>query len=170
MRVPCESRLLPRDYMIKIKVATKKDFDGLLELHKELFNHNASLGDYDSRVNKKMIKFIAKWLNDALKDSKIRTLVAMDGDKYVGCISVTIRDGSFYTKAKKHGWVGRAYIKPRYRGMGLTSKMYEIVIKWLKSKNLKEARLAVNVHNKIAVQTWKHYGFKEDEVLMRLNL
>ena len=98
-------------------------------------------------------------LDDELKDMNLkyalphgRMYLALVEDKAVGCVALTKND-DMYCEIK------RLYLKPEYRGMGISKALVETVIKDAKGIGYKHMRLDTFPFMASAIKLYEKYGF-----------
>lgn len=98
-------------------------------------------------------------LDDELKDMNLkyapphgRMYLALVDDKAVGCVALTKND-DVYCEIK------RLYLKPEYRGMGISKALVETVIKDAKEIGYKHMRLDTFPFMTSAIKLYEKFGF-----------
>ena len=93
--------------------------------------------------------------------------VAQKGDELVGSGSVLIADAEPYLKHKKYAHIGFMFVKPEFRGQGISRAILEELRNWSVGKNLIEFRLKVYDDNPRAIRAYEKAGFKNHLIEMR---
>ena len=98
-------------------------------------------------------------LEEELKDMNLkyalpygRMYLALVNNEAVGCVALTKND-DMYCEIK------RLYLKPKYRGMGISKALVEIVIKDAREIGYKHMRLDTFPFMSSEIELYKKYGF-----------
>ena len=102
------------------------------------------------------------------KDTEL--IVALINDEIIGAAYVKISKAQTYLKFDKYAYLGFMYVKPEYRGQGISQKIIDKLRNWAKSKKLNELRLDVYNDNRKAVFAYEKFGFKKYLVGMRMKI
>jgi GNAT superfamily N-acetyltransferase len=110
---------------------------------------------------------IARWLGMSAWHHHAFCLVAVDGDAIVGFINgrTDIEDGLL------PGVVGRlesVYVTLSARGQGLTRRLAEAGVAWLRAHGAGTIRTNICIDNAEAHQLWVDLGFEKDMVCLSL--
>lgn len=146
---------------MNIRKATLKDLPWLVKQYIEYQKEEDKLASTEvgrMKFDKKSVfhdlrKFI-------LKQNKI-LFIMIDEDKIIGFVA-----GSFtknpIQQIKNIGFLDEIYIVPKMRGKGLSSKLKDEFIKWVKKRKRGVGAISLYVmpRNKIALETYKKWGFK----------
>ncbi|MFH0798078.1 MAG: GNAT family N-acetyltransferase [Candidatus Woesearchaeota archaeon] len=154
---------------MKIRSASKEDFEEYFKLESEFTEHNnrtASIEDFKYRLIKSKIKknFIRK-----LGQKKKLFLVLEDDDGLQGYLFGEVEKLSrfgYKYNVDNIGYLENCFIRKNHRGKGYFSIMTDKFFKWLKSKKIKYCALHVSVTNEPAIKAYKKYDFKQEEYKM----
>ena len=131
--------------------------------------------EFDPKYTKKIYDFVMEikagelgWRSEAtdlfeidknyIKDGG-NLWVALDDDRIIGTIALK-------NMGAGQGYLKRMYVDKKYRGTGLAQKLFEILQKFAKSKNLKEIYLATTTGPTVrAIGFYKKIGFKRVKTL-----
>ena len=102
------------------------------------------------------------------KDTEV--MVALDGDTLIASGYVKIRQAKPYQKFENYAYVGFMYVKPKYRGQGISQKLLEQLKSWAQAKDLTELRLEVYDRNESALKAYQNFGFTNNLVEMRMKI
>ncbi|MBN08768.1 MAG: GNAT family N-acetyltransferase [Flavobacteriaceae bacterium] len=150
---------------MNIRVASQDDLNILLELEQGIVKYERP---YDSELNEGPINYYN--LSELIKSENAQVLVVEINNEIVGSGFAEIRKAKPFMKYKKFIHLGFFYVKPRYRNMGVNKMIIKGLIKWSKSKGLRNIRLKVYNKNKNALQAYLKSGFKPTLLEMRLKL
>lgn len=103
------------------------------------------------------------------RDNSELLVLEMDG-KLVGCGYAQIRTAKTYLRYKEYAHLGFMFVLPEYRGQGLNQRLIEGLMRWVKSKGVKEVRLEVYTENSAAVRAYEKAGFKQLLTEMRYEI
>jgi GNAT superfamily N-acetyltransferase len=94
-------------------------------------------------------------------------LVAVDGAQIQGFINgrTSIVDGLLPGTV---GHLESLYVTPSARGQGLTHRLLNEAITWLRTRNVGVIRTEICIDNHEAHQTWLDHGFEKDMVTLSL--
>lgn len=138
-----------------IKIIKESEIDLLIPI-KEEFNK-------DYGISEKSKDFILKELKNYVVNGAI--IVALEGSESRGYLSGLIEENEY----EKTGYIGEIFVLKDYRGMGLSTKLKDKFIEFLKSKKIEICRIEVNPNN-IAQEVYKKWGFKIDKYRMGLKI
>lgn len=107
---------------------------------------------------------------ELIKNRNAEVLVAVVDDEIVGSGYAKIIRAKPYHKHGEYAYLGFMYVKPAFRGQGISQKILRKLIDWAKSKNLTEVRLEVYDENKIAKNAYLKAGFTPNLLEMRMEI
>lgn len=102
------------------------------------------------------------------KDTEV--IVAENEKEVVGSGYGQIRDRKTYFQQEKMGYIGFMYVKPAYRGKGISQMIIGVLCDWFKVRDIQEIRLTVYHENPKAIRAYEKADFRQHMVEMRLNL
>lgn len=149
-------------YKIEIRTATLDDLpilfgfeQGIIEVERPFDPtlKNGHINYYD--IKKMMLS----------EDTEV--LVALIEDELVASSYIKIKEAQLYLDHTHYGYIGFMYVKPNYRGHGVSTKMIEELTSWAKKKNLSEVRLDVYDQNYAAIKAYEKSGLEKHMVEMR---
>ena len=153
---------------MKIRKATKKDLDGILELAELMLDFHYGLDPYYKIYSK--YEDPREFYSEHLQKKNVRYVVAEDSNgNLVGFASASITSIP-RTKAPKIGTLIANFVRKEYRGKGIGTKLLKERMKWFKENNVKYVEMSVDVRNKKAIALWKKNGFKDCQVRLRKDL
>lgn len=144
--------------VVKIRKATERDFDVLLE---NMFN----ICIYESKLspvkvaNKKTRAFLKKNLKSWITSKKYIFLVAEIDGKIEGYI---LGWKEYISEAFRNSYVGYicdCYVSESYRGKSIGKKLVKAITLEFKKIGIKELKLTV-LTNSVSVKIWEKLGFK----------
>ena len=139
---------------MEIKLARKEDI-GLLIPIKQEFNE-------DYGVSEKLESFIIEEFEDYINKGCI--VVAIIDSKIIGYLAGIIEEDLY----ERFGHIGEVFISKNFRNKGISTKLKDKFIEFLKSKKINLCRIDVNQNN-LAQEAYKKWGFKIDKYRMSLN-
>lgn len=108
----------------------------------------------------------SKWqqkLKESLENSGNFWVFAEDNGKLVGMMGAYQGD---IEKTEHNATIVGVYVNENYRGLGLSTKMYEVLFKKLKkNKKISRLDLEVTTTQNSAINLYKKLGFKETGIL-----
>lgn len=140
---------------MEIRQATKKDFNGLLEMALLLWPD-----DPESQVTKDV--------QEMLSSSRQAVFICLDkNDKYAGFIDVSTRR-EYVPGATVFpiGYIEGIYVRSAYRRKGIARKLVEFGEKWALEKGCQQMASDTWVWNTVSQEFHTSVGFKEAERLV----
>ena len=137
-----------------MRLARKEDI-GLFMTIKQEFNE-------DYGVSEKLESFIIEEFEDYLNKGCI--VVAIIDSKIIGYLAGIIEEDLY----ERFGHIGEVFISENFRNKGISTKLKDKFIEFLKSKKINLCRIDVNPNNS-AQEAYKKWGFKIDKYRMSLN-
>jgi ribosomal protein S18 acetylase RimI-like enzyme len=126
------------DNMLKTRVMTPDDWDGVAEVWK---NHEGTNPVDDSEEG----------FTRYLKRNPATSFVAVDGERIIGTI-LAGHDG-------RRGIFHHVVVAPEYRGQGIGRMLVESAMEALRKEGIQKVLLVVFTHNENGNQFWEHMGF-----------
>lgn len=102
-----------------------------------------------------------------IQSDDVEVLVAMKEGELVASSYIKIKEAQPYLDHTHYGYIGFMYVKPNYRGQGISTKMIDKLTSWAKNKNLSEIRLDVYDQNYAAIKAYEKSGLEKHMVEMR---
>lgn len=138
---------------MEIKLARKEDI-GLLIPIKQEFNE-------DYGVSEKSESFIIEEFDDYINKGCIA--VAIIDSNIIGYLAGIIEEDLY----ERFGYIGEVFISKNFRNKGISTKLKDKFIEFLKSKKVNLCRIDVNPNNP-SQEVYKKWGFKIDKYRMSL--
>jgi len=138
--------------IMEIRLATQEDFEQFLPLKEEFFKEYG--------ISKESKKFILEEFKEYLKHIII---VALEDNKIIGYLCGIIEENLY----EKFGDLGEIFVKKEFRRKGISTKLKDKFIEFLKSKGITLCRIEVNPDNP-AQEVYRKWGFKIDKFRMSL--
>ena len=91
-------------------------------------------------------------------------MVAIIDSKIIGYLAGIIEEDLY----ERFGHIGEVFISKNFRNKGISTKLKDKFIEFLKSKKINLCRIDVNQNN-LAKEAYKKWGFKIDKYRMSLN-
>jgi putative acetyltransferase len=96
-------------------------------------------------------------------DEAAAHLLAMDGDRVVGSLSIRRDDHP----AVRHVATLGMFVAAGYRGRGIGSALMEAALSWARRFGVERIELTVYPHNDAAIALYRKFGFVEEGRLVR---
>ena len=109
-------------------------------------------------------------LKELIHAKNSEVLVAVSKEEIIGSAYVIIKEAKPYLNYESYAYVGFMFVKPSFRGRGISQLIIEQLQNWAKAKNLSEMRLEVYDENDSAIRAYEKVGFKKLMVEMRIEL
>lgn len=95
-------------------------------------------------------------------------LVAKDETEVVGFVSCLVADCFLVVSSiKKIGYIEGTYVKPEYRGRGITSRLEQLAVEYLKTEKVDYLELCIISNNEHARKCWEKLGYQTFREQMR---
>ncbi|SDW74047.1 GNAT family N-acetyltransferase [Flavobacterium degerlachei] len=150
---------------IKIRKAKLEDLNILLEFEQGIITAERP---YDPTLKEGKIHYYD--IEKMILAADVEVLVAEIDTVIVGSGYARIAAAKPYLNHKKYAYLGFMYTDPKYRGIGVNSKIIEALKNWCLSLDIYELRLDVYNDNPSAIKAYKKVGFKKHLINMRLKL
>lgn len=173
--------------MVIIRKAKVKDLDSVVKLWDQFQHDHDKIvidGDrsfaYYSKKKKCSSKDFRKYAKKHIYSRNCKLIVAEDNNdsnnsnnsksKLVGYSLLEVKKGIKVFCADIYGYYGDLFVKKEYRGKGVSSMFKDEGRKWFKERKVKYVALTVNSQNTYAHQIYKHWGFKDYHIEMRMKI
>jgi GNAT superfamily N-acetyltransferase len=154
---------------MKILKASLKHIEELSKLQKKYMQHHKELDPYFTF--KKNISVLWKqYAEKVLKDKNQAIFIAMQNDMIVGYLTAGIMQKAPVYKISKVGFIGDAFVLPKFRRQGVLKQLAQASFKWMKRNNIDYVEHPVAAKNKISLKAWKSYGFEENLIFLKKKL
>ena len=132
---------------MEIRLARKKDINLFIPIKKEF---NREYG-----ISEKSEKFILEEFEDYINKGVI--VVAILNSKIIGYLAGIIEEDLY----ERFGYIGEVFISKNFRNKGISTKLKDKFIEFLKLKDINLCRIDVNLDNP-AQEAYKKWGFNID--------
>lgn len=109
-------------------------------------------------------------IQELILDKETEVLVAEYDNKVIGCGYGQIRAGKVYEKHEFFGYLGFIFVKPEFRGNGISRLLIKDLKNWVLSKGITEVRLEVYHEHEAAIKAYEKDGFKKLLTTMRCDI
>lgn len=140
---------------MEIRLANKEDLKLFIPIKRDF---NEEYGISENSEN-----FIKEEFEDYL--NKGCTVFAIVDSKIIGYLSGIIEEDMY----EMFGHIGEVFVSKEFKGKGISTKLKDKFLEFLKSKNINLCRIDVNPDNP-AQEAYKKWGFKIDKYRMSLKL
>lgn len=160
---------------IKIRKAALHDIDAIVSLWHDLVGYHRELVKRD-RIRKPWHEpasdaeaHFKKWVTKWIRSPKGLVLLAEVDDDIVGYSlnQIKTKDAIPVYRIRKLGYMSDLYVKPRYRGKGISSRLKNAVFQWFREKGVKYADIGFQVGNIRAQKIYRRWKFTEYVTQMR---
>jgi len=158
--------------MIKIRKATKKDLDIIVNFSsKLLLEHEKNFSDFP-KLSKNFKKEIRKFMKKEVSKKNNVGFIAFENEKPIGFILGEEKKDYpvFAENERPTGHIGNFYVEPEFRKKGIGKKLFAELKKWFRKRKLKKAEVGVNTPNKKGKKLYKKLGFVPYDERWRLKL
>ena len=105
-----------------------------------------------------------------IESEETEVIVAVTDRDVIGSAYLNIRPAKEYVKHSHFGYLGFMYVRPVYRGRGVSKKIIEEIKNILRTKNISELYLDVYSENEPAISAYEKAGFKKHMINMRVRI
>ncbi len=153
---------------MKIRKATTRDLNSILELSNEMMKFHSNLDDYYEIYSK--YEDHKEYYKEQLKKKDTLYVVAEDDTKnivgFASCYIISIPK----TKAPKIGVLVTNFVRKQFRGHRAGTSMLNFRIDWLKKQKVKFLEMNVDARNKSALKLWRKNGFVDYQIKLKKTL
>lgn len=139
---------------MEIRLARKEDRNLFIPIKQEF---NEKYG-----ISKKSKNFIIKEFENYITKGCI--VLAVHDFKIIGYLAGIVEKDLY----ERFGYIGEIFVSKNFRNKGISTKLKDKFIEFLKSKKINLCRIDVNPDN-FAQEIYKKWGFKIDKHRMSLN-
>ncbi len=97
-------------------------------------------------------------------------LIAFEHEEAIGFCYCYIKDNYQIYQPLKLGYIDIYFVKPQFRGQGISTRFRDISNEWFKKKGITQVALDVYPENKTAYNIYKKWGFEGMCINMKLNI
>jgi len=150
---------------MRVREATIDDIDVLRSLEQELIEFERPFDQYLRSSGA-----IYYDLEELISSSRSILYVAEIDRTIVASGYGRIRESKSFLTSDHHCYLGFIYVKPEFRGEGLSRQVVEALIDWAKSQDIVHFFLDVYSDNSGAIRAYEKFGFKPRSVSMEMML
>ena len=99
---------------------------------------------------------------------EVEVIVALFQEDIVGSAYAKIKKAQPYLKFNSYAYLGFMYVRPEYRGRGISRLVIDRLTDWARSQNLTELRLEVYAENSSAIKAYEKAGMTKNMIEMRM--
>jgi len=115
-------------------------------------------------------EYIRDQFNHSVDSEDAFLLIAFAGKEPIGFCHGYIKDNYQIYQPLKLGYVDIYFIKPQFRGQGISTRFRDVSNDWFKKKGITSVALDVYPENKSAYNIYKKWGFEGMCINMRINI
>lgn len=106
-------------------------------------------------------------IKEMITSLETEVIVAVCESKIIGSAYVSIKQAKSYLKHDQYAYLGFMFVKPDYRGKGVSQMIIEEAKQIARLQNINELRLDVYEGNIAAVKAYEKAGLKKHFLTMR---
>lgn len=152
--------------MISIRKASLKDVSTIISMWKEfmafykgtIIKQDPKLKPY-LRKKKNIENIFKKFVEKHIYSKNGMVHIAEVDKKPVGYSIIFIKHNFPFFYLKKIGYISEIFVKKKYRGKDISSRLKDEAIKWFKEKGIMYISIAVYDDNRMAHEIYKKWGF-----------
>jgi ribosomal-protein-alanine N-acetyltransferase len=163
--------------MISIRKARLNDLETMLILENELYNHEYQLNKElkpeiipDFPLKKDSNKYLKDFIKKMIRSPNGLVLLSEVDSKIAGYLIIMLKKNIPIFQLERLGELTDLYIRDKYRGLGISTKLLNEAITWCKTKKITRITLDVFPENSNAQQVYSHWGFNEFILEMRYKI
>lgn len=156
--------------MIRIRQATEKDLEGLLDLWEEFTGYLARVEPDFFQLKPDARNIYRRMVEERLWLPEHLILVAEDGDKLVGYHTASIRYPGEVFVQTPFGHISDLYLKASYRKQNLGQQMIHTAAEWFKTRGITHLDVKTFSANPKGQQFWEKNGFTAYEMAFKCGL
>ncbi|RLC63732.1 MAG: hypothetical protein DRI48_08195 [Chloroflexi bacterium] len=108
------------------------------------------------------------FVTERLDDEAMLLIFALVGDTPVGySLAFDVSQHPFMPEWKRAGYVTQMFVLPQHRRQGIGQRLFDFIVRWLRSREVTSLLLNVSVDNPDAERFWRKQGFVPHLVRMR---
>ena len=153
--------------MIKIIKAEEEHIPAICDLWLEFMQYTEDNQPFFIVDEGSKAGFEKDYLRPHMEPEKNLVLVAMDGDKMVGYLHGEVKDVPHFILGQI-GYVQHLFVTETYRRRGIGEQLYNEIIKWFHSRDIKVVHLDALVRNKVANSFWRKHGYRDFQTTLYL--
>ncbi len=150
---------------MKIRTANQQDLPTLLVFEQKIIATERPMDP--TLIQDQIISYYP--IKDYLDADDTEVLVAEHEGLIIGSIYGQIRPRKSFFKTKYLGYIGFMYVKPSFRGNGVSRMLIQSITEWSHQQQIKEIILHVYAKNPRAIRAYEKVGFEHHLIEMRLN-
>ncbi len=137
----------------------RRDIPQLARLARELYAYVESV-DPVWRTSPGAEDHLRVHLTDLFTTRLAMSYVAGEGEEIVGFITGSITQRPPVILPHRDGLVDNAYVIPRWRGLGIGTRLCRMMLDWFAEQGVEEVRIHYQVSNRKGVKFWERLGFR----------
>lgn len=151
--------------LMNIRTAVLEDLPILYEFEQGII---ATERPFDPTLRKGHITYYD--LKEKILSDNSEIIVVEIDDEIIGSAFIEVRLAHSFQQFTNYAYIGFMYVKPEYRGKGISHQIIMALNAWADSRNLKEIRLEVYSANTAAQRAYEKSGFDKHIIEMRMAL
>jgi GNAT superfamily N-acetyltransferase len=141
----------------------RKEYEDSLIKEKETFR-DFLIKDHGAR------EYISNQFKDSINSEDGILLAAFEDTEAIGFCHCYIKDNYQIYRPLKLGYIDIYFIKPQFRGKGISTRFRDLSNGWFKLKGITQVTLDVYPENKSAYNIYKKWGFEGMCINMKMNI
>jgi len=145
--------------MIEIRPLSKNDdFDDLISLSREFFQEYEAHHKDFFKIAKLEDGDILSYFSSFLDHETREAIIAVDGERIVGYITVYVKDQANYWQIRRVGEISGLMVRKEYRHGGMAKRLLAEAREFFERKAVKYYTAYTSVENRIALEFYKQNG------------
>jgi len=113
---------------------------------------------------------MSKWARKNVRSTTGNVLIAEVDGKVAGYSLLYVITAPPVFRIHRLGHIGELYVREKYRGLGVGSKLYGEATKWFRRKRIRHLSLVVLKGNDLPHSIYEKWGFFDNFIEMRKKL
>lgn len=145
--------------MIEIVKAEEKHVPAIGQLYWEFIKFHQDIDPIWTPLDNSIPDMVENHLRRFMKSEDGLVLVALEGTRVVGYSLSEIKGLFPGLKREKYGYIDTMAVTESYRREGVGKKMFDEIVKWFQSNEIKRVELGTTAQNLIGNSFWRKQGF-----------
>lgn len=145
--------------MIKIRLLNRVDsFADLISLSREFFREYEAYHPDFFKIDDLKDEHVVSYFSYFCENEARAAFIAVDGERIVGYITVSVKEQPDYWQVKKVGDISGLMVQLEYRHRGIASKLYAKAREFLEAKGIQYFTVFTSVENQAGLYFYRGNG------------
>ncbi len=111
------------------------------------------------KLKRNHLKIKKEWFKKLVRARNSRLIVAEVDGQLAGYAILQVKKTAPVFAVEEYGYFGDIYVKPMFRGKGVSTALFQAGRRWFREKGLKWIAIDVHWGNTRAREIYQHWGF-----------